>query len=68
MENTQKVSCNSLDGIVALPLVEYTRLVRESTCNNIIREFIAEEGKNSKTGYVDGDFIRRILSIGSKEV
>lgn len=66
MENEQKVSCNPLEGIVALPLAEYTRLVEEFTVNNIIRNYLAEE-KTVGSSYVDGDFLRRVLGIDRKE-
>lgn len=69
MEKEREICCNPLEGIVALPLAEYNKLVRESACNSIIREYLAEEGKDKdEIGYVDGNFIRRVLGVDSKEV
>ena len=62
MENAQKVSCNSSYGIITLPIEEYTRLVAESTINNIIRNYLSEE-KRPGSSYVDGSFLCRVLGV-----
>lgn len=61
MENAQKVSCNSSYSIVTLPIEEYTRLVAESTINNIIRNYLEE--KLLSSSYVDGIFLGKVLGI-----